>query len=418
MRTISLVAAALLLAGCVHAPSLPTAQLMPRDGTELVTRMHDRYAGKWYNTVTFTQTTTQHLPDGTERISTWHEALRAPGILRIDIGAPADGNVVIYTRDSSYRVRGGKLIRAEPDANPFMPFVATMYHVPVAETLGELARWKFDLSRIRADTVDGRLTWVVGAREPADTTSPQFRVDAERLVATRIILAPEAMAPGMDITLGGYQPLGGGWIATDVDIRVGGKSVQREQYAELRANVDLPTSMFDPHQWPAAAPPAPASGPAIAPNTTVILVRHAEKADTTSDPTLSAAGVARANALADSLAHSGISGIIVTQLQRTRLTAEPLASRLGLVPVVVPVGAPGTDHGAAVAALLRDRFAGKTVLVVGHSNTVPAIIRALGITDAVTIPDWEYDDLFTVHTDAAGRPTLTRSRYGVASAVR
>ena len=418
MRTPSLAVAALLLAGCVHAPSPSPAPQLPRDGTELVTRMHDRYAGRWYNTVTFTQTTTQHLPDGTERVSTWHEALRAPGILRIDIGAPADGNVVIYTRDSSYRVRGGKLIRAEPDANPFMPFVATMYHVPVAETLGELARWKFDLSRIRADTLDGRLTWVVGARDAADTTSPQFWVDAERMVATRIILAPEAMAPGMDIALGAYQPLGGGWIATDVDIRMAGKSIQREQYADLRANVDLPSSMFDPHQWPVGAPPATASGGAIPPNTTIILVRHAEKADTTSDPMLSAAGTARADALADSLAHSGIAGIIVTQLQRTRLTAQPLAARLGVVPVVVQAGTPGVDHAAAVAALIRDRFAGKTVLVVGHSNTVPAIIRALGITDIVTIPDWEYDDMFTVKTDAGGRATLARSRFGVASAAR
>ena len=119
MRASSVTVVAMLLAGCVHAPPLPTSPPVPRDGTELVTRMHDRYAGRWYNTVTFTQTTTQHLPDGTERVSTWHEALRAPGILRIDIGAPADGNVVIYTRDSSYRVRGGKLVRAEPDANPW-----------------------------------------------------------------------------------------------------------------------------------------------------------------------------------------------------------------------------------------------------------------------------------------------------------
>jgi phosphohistidine phosphatase SixA len=418
MRTLSITTAALLVAGCVHASSSPRAQATPRDGTELVTRMHDRYAGRWYNTVTFTQTTTQQLPNGTERVSTWHEALRAPGILRIDVGAPADGNVVIYTRDSSYRVRAGKLVRAEPDANPFMPFVVTMYHVPVAETLGELARWKFDLSRVRADTLDGRPTWVVGAADAADTTSPQFWVDAERLVATRIILAPEAMAPAMDIILGGYQPLGGGWIATDVDIRMGGKSVQREQYADLRANVDLAPSMFDPHQWPVGAPPAPASGPSMPPNTTVILVRHAEKIDDSSDPALSAAGSARAIVLADSLAHAGISGIIVTQLQRTRLTAQPLATRLGLEPVVVPAGAPGVDHAAAVAALIRDRFAGKTVLVVGHSNTVPTIIHALGIGDPVTIADSEYDAMFTVRTDAGGRPTLERSRFGAASAAR
>lgn len=47
------------------------------------------YAGRWYNTVTFTQTTTQHLTAGTDAVSTWHEALRAPGTLRIDIEASA-----------------------------------------------------------------------------------------------------------------------------------------------------------------------------------------------------------------------------------------------------------------------------------------------------------------------------------------
>ena len=258
---ILLVTLPIALLACAQPRPLPDANPTPADGTALVTRMHDRYAGRWYQSVTFTQTTTQHLPDGSERVSTWHEALRAPGVLRIDVGAPADGNVVIYTRDSSYRVRGGTLVRSAADANPFMPFVATMYHVPVSETLGELARWHFDLSRIRADTLAGRPTWVVGARDASDTTSPQFWVDAERLVATRIILAPEATTPALDIALGGYQPLGGGWIATDVDIRSGGKSVQREQYADLRADVSLPASMFDPHQWPAAAPPVQQPSP-------------------------------------------------------------------------------------------------------------------------------------------------------------
>jgi phosphohistidine phosphatase SixA len=414
-----LAAAILVLASaCVHSSALPPASSAPRDGAELVTRMHDRYVGKWYNTVIFTQTTTQHAPDGTAHVSTWHESLRAPGTLRIDVGAPADGNVIIYTRDSSYRVRAGKLIRAEPDANPFMPFVVTMYHVPVSETLGELGRWHFDLTRIRLDTLAGRPTWVVGARDANDTTSAQFWVDAERLVVTRFITAPAAMAPGFDVLLERYEPLAGGWIATDVDIRIGGKSVQREQYADLRGNVDLPLSLFDPHQWPVGAPPQPTAAPTLPPNTRVILVRHAEKADTTADPALSAAGQQRASALADSLARSGIAAIVVSQMQRTRLTAQPLAGRLGLEPIVVPVGGPPGEHEAAIASIIHNRFAGKTVLVVGHSNTVPAIIRALGVSDAVAIPDWEYDDLFTVTSAANGTITLTRSHYGQPAAAR
>jgi phosphohistidine phosphatase SixA len=197
---------------------------------------------------------------------------------------------------------------------------------------------------------------------------------------------------------------------------VNGKSIQREQYADLRANVDLPASLFDPHQWQAASTTSTASGPGAAANTTIILVRHAEKADASADPALSAAGARRAQALADSLARRGISGIVVTQFQRTRLTAQPLATRLGIEPVVVPAAGAMTDHAAAVAAVIRERFAGKTVLVVGHSNSVPAIVSALGIAAPVTIPDWEYDDMFVVTTDAAGRASLARSRYGTASA--
>jgi broad specificity phosphatase PhoE len=413
-RLLALTALATL--ACAKPSTLPKADPAPASGTELVTRMHDRYAGKWYNTVTFTQTTTQHRPDGTERVSTWHESLLAPGILRIDVGPPADSTVIIYTRDSSYYIRAGKLVHAAADANPFMPFVVTMYHVPVTETLGELARWKFDLTRIRGDVRDGRAVWVVGARDAADTTSPQFWVDAERLVTTRLIVGGEGMTPGMDIALNDYRPLGGGWIAADVDIRVNGKSIQREQYADLRANVDLPASMFDPRQWPAGPPPVPSGTAGAPPNTTIILVRHAEKADASADPVLSDAGSRRAAALADSLAQRPIAGIVVSQFQRTRLTAQPLATRLGLEPVVVPASGAVAEHASAVAAAIRQRFAGRMVLVVGHSNTVPAIVKALGIETPVAIPDWEYDEMFVVTIDANGRPTLARSRYGIASA--
>ncbi|HEX2778435.1 MAG TPA: histidine phosphatase family protein [Gemmatimonadaceae bacterium] len=393
-----------LLFACTPSPR-STPSPLPRDGVEVLTRMHDAYAGKWYRTVTFTQTTTQHAPDGRERVSTWHEALLAPSTLRIDIGDPADGNVVIYTADSSYRVRGGKLVRAEADANPFMPFVSSLYHVPVSRTLNDIARWKFDLTKVRADVRDGRPIWVVGATEASDTTSPQFWVDAERLVTTRLILGPDGNQPALDISLGGYQPAGEGWIATDVDMRSGGKSVQREQYADVRANVELPVSMFDPHQWAVATASSGAE-------TTVILVRHAEKIDASADAALSDAGTRRARALADSLARMRIGGIITTQFQRTQLTAQPLAERLGLTPVIVNAGAGAPDHVAAVVATIRNQFAGRAVLVVGHSNTVPAIIRALGVSEPVTIPDEAYDDFFVVRARPDGTATLVRSRYG------
>jgi phosphohistidine phosphatase SixA len=131
--------------------------------------------------------------------------------------------------------------------------------------------------------------------------------------------------------------------------------------------------------------------------TTVIVVRHAERADEddTPDPELSLAGGARAAALAEALAGAGVTGIITTQFLRTRATAQPLADRLGLGMEAVETRSGDTaGHVRAVVDAINARHAGGVVLVVGHSNTTPAIVRALGGQD---IPDMERDEYGTMY---------------------
>jgi broad specificity phosphatase PhoE len=153
-----------------------------------------------------------------------------------------------------------------------------------------------------------------------------------------------------------------------------------------------------------------AAGSAFTQSTTVILVRHAEKVDDSADPALSEAGNARARALADALADAGVTAILTTQFERTRMTAAPLGERLGIVPAIVT--AAGRAHAAEVAARVREHADG-TVVVVGHSNTVGAIIRALGGPDVGDIADAEYDNLFVL-TIEADEARLIRTRYGSA----
>jgi len=143
----------------------------------------------------------------------------------------------------------------------------------------------------------------------------------------------------------------------------------------------------------------------------VILTRHAERADgaatmtsasgSPSDPLLSAAGTARAEKLAAMLVDANITAMFTTEFRRTKDTAAPPAARLKLPPEVVA--------GAQAAAMIDKikAHAEDTVFVVGHSNTVPAIIKALGGPD-VTIGDAEYDNLF-IYIPAT--KTLTRIRY-------
>jgi broad specificity phosphatase PhoE len=141
---------------------------------------------------------------------------------------------------------------------------------------------------------------------------------------------------------------------------------------------------------------------------TVILSRHAEKmAMPPKDPPLSTAGEERANQLASTLADAGVDAIYVTELQRTQQTAAPLAARDHLKPIVIPAA----DIGALVKAV-RTRETG-VVVIIGHSNTVPAIIAALG-GPAVRIADDEYDNLFVLTLDGA-KNSLLRLRFGDSS---
>jgi len=169
------------------------------------------------------------------------------------------------------------------------------------------------------------------------------------------------------------------------------------------------------------------AGPAAA-EQVFFLVRHAERADVPAaptppaapaagqnaapphgmmipaDPPRSAAGEQRAAKLAAMLAASGIKAIYTSEYKRTRQTAAPLAQKLNLKPVM----APAKDPGPLVEQLRRLQG---NALIVGHADTVPDLMRRLGVTETVTIGDNEYDNLFVVVRSTARKATLIRLKY-------
>ena len=144
---------------------------------------------------------------------------------------------------------------------------------------------------------------------------------------------------------------------------------------------------------------------------TVVVVRHAEKSATPAgdrDPVLSEAGTARAGALAAALQDAGVQAVIVSPLQRTRLTAQGVLAARGLTPEVVALS---PTHVADVARAVR-AHKGHVVLVVGHSNTVPAIVTALGGPKMGDLCDAQYGQMFTLVVPEQGATTVVRSQYG------
>ncbi|MGI4763112.1 MAG: histidine phosphatase family protein [Janthinobacterium lividum] len=155
-----------------------------------------------------------------------------------------------------------------------------------------------------------------------------------------------------------------------------------------------------------------ATAAARPPRTILYLVRHAEKDLTPglADPPLTPAGEARAQLLAKQLVKRHPATLFTTDTRRTRATLAPLAQATGLTPEVYSAKEP-----AALASRLRQDYAGKTVVVVGHSNTLLPLLAALGVAPLPgEIRDEEYNYLFKV-TLRAGQPArLIMSRYGAA----
>ena len=141
---------------------------------------------------------------------------------------------------------------------------------------------------------------------------------------------------------------------------------------------------------------------------TFIVVRHAEKAtDDPRDPALDAAGQARAAALATRLQARDIVAAYATDLRRTVQTAQPTAQAHAIEVTRYDAATPA----ARFAARLRQQHASGTVLVVGHSNTVPGIVSALCQCAVAAIDDSDYGNLYEITIDRDTEPVLVQRRY-------
>lgn len=139
----------------------------------------------------------------------------------------------------------------------------------------------------------------------------------------------------------------------------------------------------------------------------VIVVRHAERGPGSgNDVPLSEAGECRAGRLAAMLSGAGVRAAFSSEAARTRLTAEPLARKLGIE--VQPHPARDTK---GLADRIREAARAGAVLVTGHSNTVPEIVEQLGGGKTAPIAETEFDRMYVV---TPGSPALLLRYAGCA----
>lgn len=260
-------AAALLLVLSVAACATPPAPapapapeeaplpLKIESATDLITQMHDKYAGNWYTTLRFSQANTFYTQSGGEQKSRWIQNLSVPGRLRIDFEPLSSKSGLLILNNRVTTFDNGKRIDTRRSIQAILTLTADVYAIPPAVTTRRLDSLAIKLDKFHEDKLDKKRVYVIGA-DKDDLESSQVWIDAEKLLLVRLIQREKRGDRSIvtDTRVGGYKDVGGFPVAHEFVSLRDGKPYFREQYENVRVNETLPAALFDPAKWVAAQP--------------------------------------------------------------------------------------------------------------------------------------------------------------------
>ena len=245
-----------LAAGCGGRRSAPPATAavpaapVIKDGQSLVAAMREKHGAHWFKRLTFTQNNTLYSQRGGQTTSQWRQQISVPGKLRIDYLPLSQRSGVLFDGSRVHTFDNGRAIDAQPGVNAALLIAADLYVLPPERSTKLLDSLGFDLTKLRRDTWEGQPAFVVGAAA-GDSTTSQFWIDSERLVALRIVQKERRGTRDIvtDVRLGKFAEFGGIPIATEVLQYRDGRLVFREQRVDIRVNDPIPDATFDAGKW-------------------------------------------------------------------------------------------------------------------------------------------------------------------------
>ncbi len=217
--------------------------ISPPGSREVLEKMHKRFAGKWYKTFSFNQTTEIYRNDSLKRSETWYEHIKFPIDFRIDFGNPDSGNAVIYKNDSSYFFRNGTRAGARPGENDLLFLLGGMYFYPYDTVIVKMKSYGYDLDKFHEDSWEGTGVYVIGAGKGEDSVN-QLWIERENFSPVRMIKYENGNKE--EAYFEKHVPLEGGYTETLVHFFINGKLAQVEKYHDLKGNIEIDPSIFDP----------------------------------------------------------------------------------------------------------------------------------------------------------------------------
>jgi hypothetical protein len=203
-------------------------------GHDVIQKMHERYKGQWYKTLTFEQKTTFLKGDSISHVQTWHEAISLPGQLHVKFGDPEDGNGLLFSADSQFVYKDHKLINRSKKTHPLLLLGFDVYGQATSKTIEQLKALGFNLDIVHQGIWQNRPVYVVGA-EDGDLQSMQFWIDVEHLYFVRSISYNKKYNVSNEVEFNRYVPHQGGWVAPEVIFKRNGVTVMIEEYSNVKS---------------------------------------------------------------------------------------------------------------------------------------------------------------------------------------
>ena len=222
--------------------SIASSFTNPPGSIEILKKMHERYAGKWYKTFSFNQTTDIYHNDSLKRSETWYENIELPSDFRIDFGNPDSGNAVIFKNDSSYLFRKSQKASVRPDSNDLLFLLGGLYFYPFDEVTTKMKSFGYDLDKFHEDVWKGMQVYVIGAEKNEDSLN-QIWIEKENFSPVRMLKYENNTKE--EALFENHVKLDGGFTETLVYFYINDKLIQVEKYHDLKGNIEIDPKIFD-----------------------------------------------------------------------------------------------------------------------------------------------------------------------------